>query len=267
MKSKNLFKYGAIILTFTAGICFAFDFPNPFGGIPGGGGGGGDGDGATDLAKGVAGISLQEELDKGGSLACEIAAKNGGLVKDAALTKRIAIIGKALAIYSTRPELPWVFGVLDSDDINGVSAPGGYVFISKGLIKSCKNDSQIASVLAHEIAHVTQRHALKVIAGKQGTSGAAKVALGFAPVNLYGADGALSKTFSSIVTGGLPKGDEYDADKVGTQLAYDTGFPPRTLRDFLESLKGQEEDHAFSHHPKIEDRVDRLDDQLKEMGK
>lgn len=265
---RNL-KHFTITLSLIALSTFlmGFDFGDAVRGITGNGGGGGGSE--ADAVKGIAGISLEEERSIGGSLALEIAAKSGGILKDAAMTKRVATIGRALSLYSTRPEINYTFAVLNDEDVNAISAPGGYVFVSKGLVQNCKSDQQLASVLAHEISHIARRHALKVISGKQGAKGGSMLlgtALGFAGVDTFGAESVLGSIASSIIEHGLPKSDEYDADRVGTILSYEAGFPARTLRDYLDSLKDKDSDHVFSHHPKIEDRIDRLDDQLKEMG-
>ena len=225
------------------------------------------GENAKKIIKGAAGVSLNEELDVGGSLALEIASKKGGILKNQALTERVATIGKALTLYCTRPELHFTFAVLDNPEINAFACPGGYVFVTKGLVDSCKNDQQLASTLAHEIAHVTRRHALKLISGKeltQGLLGAGSMAAGGSDYGVI--DGAVTTIAENIIDKGLPKGDEYDADKYGTRLSYDAGFPPRTLRDYLESLRQKSDDTTFSTHPKLQDRVERLDEYMKESG-
>jgi beta-barrel assembly-enhancing protease len=219
--------------------------------------------GAKKIAKGGLGISLKEELDIGGSLAVEIAAKYGGILKDAEQTKRVAIIGKALAQYCTRPELPWMFAILDNPTVNAFSCPGGYVFVTKGLLDSCKNDNQLASVLAHEIAHVSERHALRAIAGKEGTQGLIEVGSVISGNNIGGFDDLVEKGMNSILDKGYEPRREFDADRLGTRLLYDTGFPPKTLRDYLSSLKTDEP--PFSNHPSTEDRVERLDGELKRL--
>jgi len=116
------------------------------------------------VVKGTAGIGLKEESSIGGSVAIEIVARFGGLWKDIAATQRVNLVGKSLARYCDRQELDFKFGILNSDTINAFSAPGGYVFITKGLYDLVgANDDELAGVLGHEITHVTRRHALKII--------------------------------------------------------------------------------------------------------
>lgn len=77
------------------------------------------------------------------------------------LTRYLNTLGKGLASYSERPTIEWVFGVLDSPTPNAFSAPGGYVFITTGMLKQVQNEAQLAGVLGHEIGHVTGKHALE----------------------------------------------------------------------------------------------------------
>jgi predicted Zn-dependent protease len=224
------------------------------------------GENVKKVAKGVDGVSLEEELDMGGSLALEIASRKGGILKDATMTKRVAVIGKALTLYCTRPTLNFTFAILDNPEVNAISSPGGYVFVTKGLVDACKSDTQLAGVLAHEIAHVTRRHALKLVADKQrnqGLLGLGSMAAGGSDYGLI--DGLVGKVVVTMIEDGLPAKDEFDADLYGSLLAYDTGFPPRTLRDYLQGLAKKKEG-TFSTHPKTEERVEKLDEKLKEKG-
>ncbi len=123
--------------------------------------------GVGEMVKGASGISLKDELKIGGAVAVDIVARNGGVLKDEAITHRVIMIGKSLSYYCSRPELNFRFAVLNSDHINAYSAPGGYVFITRGLYNALPDDQQLAAVLAHEISHITLRHALKVISRGQ----------------------------------------------------------------------------------------------------
>ncbi len=78
-----------------------------------------------------------------------------------AVSAHVAVVGKNLAHYSSRPDLPWVFGVLESETPQAFSTPGGYVFVTTALLKKMTNEAQLAGVLAHEIAHVVQKHMLR----------------------------------------------------------------------------------------------------------
>ena len=84
------------------------------------------------------------------------------LVKDEALQKYINSVGRWVASQSDRPDLPWHFGVIESDDLNAFAAPGGYVMVTKGLYRKLTNEAQLAGVLGHEIGHIVKKHQLKV---------------------------------------------------------------------------------------------------------
>ncbi|ATB34341.1 M48 family metalloprotease [Melittangium boletus] len=108
-------------------------------------------------------ISFDEERAFGGAVGVRWVSEGGGLTKHAdhhALHVQLNKIGKNLAAQSSRPSLPWTFGVLQSEGINAVSGPGGYVFVSEGLLARLDNEAELAGVLAHEIAHITRKHAL-----------------------------------------------------------------------------------------------------------
>ncbi|MDD2709817.1 MAG: M48 family metalloprotease [Verrucomicrobiae bacterium] len=222
--------------------------------------------GAVKLTRGAAGFSLQDELNLGGSLATEIAAKKGGILKDEALTRRVATIGKALSLYSTRPDISFVFTILDNPEINAWSCPGGYVFVTKGLVASCQDDRQLAAVLAHEMSHVTRRHALKLIARNESLKGLSEIASAAGGGNVSGFDDAISKAITSLLEKGFDPAIEFDADCHGAQLLADAGFPPKALRDYLAQLAKDQQSKPFSSHPPIQHRIERLDEFLEKNG-
>ncbi|MFP5418655.1 MAG: M48 family metalloprotease, partial [Gammaproteobacteria bacterium] len=89
------------------------------------------------------------------------------LVRDDALQRYVNLVGNWVAQQSGRNEVTWRFGVLDTEAINAFAAPGGYVFVTKGLYRMLDNEAELAGVLGHEIAHITKKHHLKVL--KQST--------------------------------------------------------------------------------------------------
>ncbi|WNG18097.1 M48 family metalloprotease [Cystobacter fuscus] len=108
-------------------------------------------------------ITFEEERSFGDAVSAQWVSEGGGLTTQgdpAALHVQLNKIGRNLAAQSSRPHLPWVFGVLQSEGVNAVSGPGGYVFVSEGLLARLDNEAQLAGVLAHEIAHITGKHAL-----------------------------------------------------------------------------------------------------------
>ena len=217
------------------------------------------------LVKGAAGIGLKEENSIGGAVAIEIVARFGGVWKDAAATRRVNIIGKSLTRYCDQQKLNFKFGLLNSDTINAFSAPGGYVFITKGLYDLVgDNDDQLAGVLGHEITHVTQRHALKIIERGDILSG---VSSGWSDATAARNDNyavfgtVVGKGVSTICEKGFDPKTEYAADTGGRALAAITGYAPGGLRATLIRLKmGGTNQTAviFPTHPSLDKRIKRL---------
>jgi predicted Zn-dependent protease len=217
------------------------------------------------VAKGINGIGLKEENSIGGAVAIEIVARFGGVWKDAAATQRVNLIGKSLARYCDQQEFDFKFGILNSDTVNAFSAPGGYVFITKGLYDLVgDNDDQLAGVLGHEITHVTQRHALKIIERGQALSG---ICEGFSDVtaakndNFAQLGGVVNSVTTVLFEKGFDPKTEYAADKGGRELAATTGYAPGGLRATLIRLQmggaGQSA-VIFPTHPSLKKRIARL---------
>jgi predicted Zn-dependent protease len=214
--------------------------------------------GVMEMAKGASGISLADELKIGGAVAVDIVAANGGLVKDEAMTRRVALIGKSLAAYCARPELNFRFGILNSDTVNAYSAPGGYVFITRGLYNSVANDQELAAVLAHEIEHIVKRHALKVISRGQFMKGLFDA--GGSITNTSAFDSGVQSITDTLFTKGFDPSAEFEADREGRSLAAKVGYERNALLDFLEQLFKTNGDskEAFPTHPPLSHRIERL---------
>lgn len=218
------------------------------------------------VAKGVTGIGLEEERMIGGSVALEIIGAYGGIVRDEAITARVNLIGRALAYYSGRPDLDWRFGVLASDQVNAFSAPAGYVFITRGLYATATSDDELAAILAHEIAHVTERHALKIVARGEFLTGASGLAVAgnsdvaTVEAQLKQVDLGVDKITKTLFEKGFDPATEYEADRIGRALAITAGFAPGGLRSVLEDLSKKDVggSQVFSSHPPLKTRIKRL---------
>lgn len=228
---------------------------------------------ASKVAKGVTGIGPEEERNIGDAVALEIIAKFGGVVRDPEAMHRVNLVGRALARYSDRPELEWRFAVLASDTVNAFSAPGGGVFITRGLYERADSDDVLAGILAHEIAHITNRHALKIVERNEAAAGGRSLLLKRSSEarqleaqvqqinHELGVD--LGGLVKAIIETGFDAPTEYEADRAGRELAVANGFAPGGLRAVLLGLRqsGENRTTMFNTHPALADRIQRLPDE------
>ncbi len=190
------------------------------------------------------------------------------LVDNAKLEKYVNDVGRWLALQTERPDLVWHFGVLDSEAVNAFAAPGGYIFVTKGLLKRLNSEAELAGVLSHEIAHVLQKHHLKAIQKNASYGAFAEVATMAVEAN---SDGAKSQILANLVQGtkelyarGLDKDDEYEADRMGIVIAARGGYDPFALPEVihdLEKLNPKDPGAAllFETHPVPVDRLKAID--------
>ncbi len=222
---------------------------------------------AGKMLKGVAGIGPEEEKLIGDSVALEIVGRYGGLLRDEAVTRRVTLVGRGLARYSDRPGLDWRFGVLDSNTVNAFSAPDGYVFITRGLYALADNDDALAAILSHEIAHITGKHALKIVARGEFLSGASSLAAARSgevrkvDAQLRQFNLGVEQITKTLFEKGFDPQTEYGADQGGRTLALTTGYAPGALRLVLLRLQargGGDPKTIFSTHPPLGERIKRL---------
>ena len=231
---------------------------------------------ASKVAKGAVGIGLEEEKVIGDSVAVEVIGLYGGLVRDEAIMRRVNLVGRALARYSDRPDLEWRFGVLDSDQVNAFSAPGGYVFITRALYELAPSDDLLAGILAHEIGHITGKHALNIIRRDELFSGGssllgkysgdfreAKAKTSSLDAQLRQFDLGVGKITKTLLESGFDAPTEFKADQTGHDLARLTGYAPGGLRAVLARLQKTpaRPKSVFSTHPPLAERLKRLPDE------
>lgn len=208
--------------------------------------------GAGQLIQALQPIGYREERAIGGSLALEVFSRFGGPYHDPRLENYITLVGNAVVSVSDRAEIPYHFAILNTEQPNAFAAPGGYVFISIGLMRMLKNEAELAGVLGHEIAHITNRHALTTLERSktlQGISNLTTSIMGEDPAMFNKIIGEMTET---LFTKGLDKEMEYDADLTGTRYAYQAGYYPAGLKDFLKILGTKTSSRSsvfFSTHP------------------
>jgi len=188
------------------------------------------------------------------------------LVKDAKLQKYVNQVGRWVAQQSTRRDLKWTFGVLESSDINAFAAPGGYVFITRGLYAMLKDEAELAGVLGHEIGHVQEKHHLKVLQKQQLLDIGSKL-LGR---QVAGNDKNIQRVIGSgaeIMARGLDKSAEFEADRIGVVLAARAGYDPWGLPSVLQEMASIAKSSSsvallFKTHPAPEERLTNLGDAM-----
>lgn len=186
------------------------------------------------------------------------------LVENVSVQRYVNQVGLWVARHSERPSLPWRFGVIDTDSINAFAAPGGYVFITRGLFMSLRDEAELAGVLGHEIVHVLRRHHLDAIQEQARLGLAADVASIMARRDGRRID-ALVNAGMELYTKGLDREDELEADRDGVVLAQRAGYAPDGLRGVLvtlEAMGGASDALAllFKTHPAPADRLAALDE-------
>ncbi len=188
------------------------------------------------------------------------------LVKDEALQQYVNKVGRWVASQSERSDLPWKFGVIESNDLNAFAAPGGYVLITKGLYQKLVNEAQLAGVLGHEISHVVKKHQLKVLQKQQLLNiGAGKLS------DLLGKNDKLAKKALSsgaeISARGLDKDAEFEADRMGLVLATRAGYEAFGLSEVLQTIGHTSKNDSsvallFKTHPSPDERLTKLGDSV-----
>lgn len=219
------------------------------------------GKGGKDAAQSLQPIGEEEEKTIGGSLAIQVFNRFGGLYDNPELQRYITLVGQSLADVSDRPELDYHFAVVNSEQPNAFATPGGYVFVSVGLLRALENEAQLAGVLGHEIAHITHRHALQTLERSKKVAG-----FGALTVSLLGQspdvfDKVIEQAGEIIFTYGLDKNLEYEADKMGTEYSKRLGYNSSGLKSFLDILDKSRpgKDSVFlSTHPSPSDRLTHL---------
>ncbi len=206
-------------------------------------------------------ITEQEEIAMGASISEKLRQKYG-VVQNQAVHKYVGLVGRVLAGSSAKPNFPWQFVVLDTDGVNAFAAPGGYIHITRGALALIRDEAELAGVLGHEVAHVTEQHTINAIKKSKWVDAGA---------------GALTKNqlldrftqaaYESIVENGFDRNDENKSDEIGLKLANAAGYAPTGLGAFLTKLADRNKDlkersGAFASHPETKSRLDRLKKQI-----
>lgn len=184
-------------------------------------------------------MSEDEELALGRHLSKMLPQRYGGIYNDPALAAYVTEIGERLAAKSHRPELIYHFTILDSPVVNAFALPGGYVYITRGMLAYLNSESELAGVLGHEIGHVTARHGVGQHTRSTLLSLLTDVALLATNAGSGWSDAA--GFVNTAVVRGYGRRAELEADRLGAQYIARAGYRPQKMSDLLAALKAQEE--------------------------
>jgi len=220
-------------------------------------------------------ITEEQEYYIGRSVAALILAQYPAY-DNAALNTYINTLGQTIVYSSDRPEIyaGYHFLVLATDEVNALSAPGGFIFISKGLVRRCKNEEMLASVLAHEVGHVCSKHGLQAI--KKSRLVDAFRVIGTEAARRYGPEelaqlttafeGVLGDVFETLVVRGYDRKYEYEADDLAVKFDAAVGYAPKGLTDFLQTMIGDSTAASgkgwFKTHPSAEQRLEKVKNRI-----
>jgi predicted Zn-dependent protease len=212
-------------------------------------------------------VSKKGEIEQGRK-AHEQVIRFYGIYEDQGLQDYVTQIGTKLAQASERPELEWHFTVVDADDINAFALPGGYIYITRGIMAYLNSEAELAAVLGHEIGHVTARHSVRQQTQNTLTG---ILATGAAIFTGNRAVADLANIGGQALLRGYGRDMELEADRLGAQYLAKTGYDPQAMIGVITVLKNQETFEiqrareegreprvyhgVFASHPSADDRL------------
>jgi hypothetical protein len=227
-------------------------------------------DSRTQLKPGWNLFSPAQDVEMGREVARE-AESQLPIVRNGNVASYIDSLGKQLAARAPGERYPYQFKVVNDKAINAFALPGGYIYINRGAIEAADNEGQLAGVLAHEISHVALRH---------GTNQASKAYIAQAPLSILG--GVLGSNSIGAVLAQLgisfaansiflkySRDAERQADLMGTQILYDSGYDPNAMVQFFEKIQAESKGRAsefFSDHPNPENRISSVQNEIRKLG-
>lgn len=222
-------------------------------------------------AKKVVPKSEEEQAEEELALGPEISGRVLGARKlwaDAGAQRRVNLIGRWVASQTSRPELPWTFGVIDSTDVNAFAAPGGYILITRAMYELAGSDEELAAVLGHEISHCVQRDHYNVIR-KQEMLSVGKEELSNHVATGGGIAGSFAREYvekhgATILLTALDRDAEFRADQASEIYLARSGMNPMALYSVLQKMMTLGEKSAalaqlYNTHPPLNARLDRID--------
>ena len=218
-----------------------------------------------ETAKKVEGLKVtDEEARQIGSSVSERIRQRYGVVQDEAVTRYVTLVGSVVAQQIAGDAKGFTFIVLDTDAVNAFAAPGGFVHITRGALGLVGNEAELAGVLGHEIAHVTEKHTIKAIEKSNRIQMTTETVAGDREVLAQ----VTNLTYEHIIENSFDRNDEMASDRVGVAAANGVGYAPSGLSSFLQRLADRNKGATgkrglFASHPDIEARIQQIARQIK----
>ena len=204
-------------------------------------------------------VSMEKEIALGAEVAAEFE-QTARLVEDPVIAEYVDRLGQNIVKHSDA-KVPFHIKVVDTDEVNAFAFPGGYFYVNKGLILAARNEAELAGVMAHEISHVTARHATARMSKGQYLQFAAIPALF---VGGYWAQMGIQQALGlgiNLELMGVTRESEREADQLGIQYLWNTGYDPNAFLSFFEKMQEEEKSKPgrlagwFRTHPSTTDRI------------
>src|SRR5579864_3372588 len=226
--------------------------------------------GNRDVGRGINFYSLEKEIGLGKQLAQEVE-RQAKIIDDPVIAEYVNRVGQNL-VRNSDAKVPFTIKVIDTEEVNAFALPGGFFFVNSGLVLRAESEAELAGVMSHEIAHVAARHGTR-----QATRG--EIAQ-FATIPLifmggwtgYGIQQAANVAIQ-IGFLSFSRGFESEADMLGLQYMYKSGYDPEAFVDFFEKIQSMEKkkpgtmSKVFSTHPMTEDRIRTAQKNIQELLK
>ncbi|HEX9106481.1 MAG TPA: M48 family metallopeptidase, partial [Longimicrobiales bacterium] len=215
-------------------------------------------------------ISEQQEIQMGQEGAAQVA-QTIGLVNDSGLQRYVQGVGESLARVSQRPQLPWTFRVVDDPTPNAFALPGGYIFVTRGLMDLMTSEAELATVVGHEIGHVTARHQVRSLTRAELAQ--VGLALGSVLSPTIARFGQLAGTGMQLLFLKYDRAAEAQADELGFDYARRDGYDVKEMADVFEALDRVQQREGASAlpgwletHPAGPDRISKVHERVAALG-
>src|SRR5579871_3900807 len=216
--------------------------------------------GNRDVGKGVNFYSLEKEIALGKQLANEVE-RQAKIINEPVIAEYVNRVGQNL-VRNSDAKVPFTIKVIDSEDVNAFALPGGFFFVNSGLILKADSEAELAGVMAHEIAHVAARHGTRQ-ATRGEIANMATIPLILLTYGTWTGYGIYQAASVLVPIGFLKfsRGFESEADMLGLEYMYKSGYDPTAFVDFFEKVETLEKRKpgtmakVFSTHPMTDDRI------------